>query len=313
MSHHDFPYSSHRFRFASNAEYAISPPALRRGAWLKRPVVAFTLGILTALLGKQSVVHASTIIDAYLTPHISSGQMPIDATFAVLTSITDRLLANATPASVPPRNLALFGGGARVNSLLTSATYNPHAHGSVGPLRRGLRWVRDTMLGVEFSRLHMSRPRDALSENMELGRCWEFEGPTGHIAIELPEVVTITDASVAYIPAPLLSQVAVGRAPRRVTMWGLADNTTAQHFTESHAPSLFTANHRNPPGMHYTDRFVKLGGFVFDIDSSHHQFFAMDPDSATIQTSLVIFEVNNNHGSSTTCLYYLGVYGIEVS
>ncbi|KAF7424897.1 hypothetical protein PC9H_010208 [Pleurotus ostreatus] len=301
------------FRFASNAEYAISPPALRRGAWLKRPVVAFTLGILTALLGKQSVVHASTIIDAYLTPHISSGQMPIDATFAVLTSITDRLLANATPASVPPRNLALFGGGARVNSLLTSATYNPHAHGSVGPLRRGLRWVRDTMLGVEFSRLHMSRPRDALSENMELGRCWEFEGPTGHIAIELPEVVTITDASVAYIPAPLLSQVAVGRAPRRVTMWGLADNTTAQHFTESHAPSLFTANHRNPPGMHYTDRFVKLGGFVFDIDSSHHQFFAMDPDSATIQTSLVIFEVNNNHGSSTTCLYYLGVYGIEVS
>ncbi|KAF9488313.1 hypothetical protein BDN71DRAFT_1513155 [Pleurotus eryngii] len=281
MPYNDHPYSSHRFRFAPNVEHPIFPAPLRRGPWVKHPAVAFTLGVLTTLIAKQYVGHASTIIDTYfMTCTSTSDQLLVDVTFA---SATTSMLTDATLASVPPRNLALFGGGARVNSLLTSATYDPRGSHPVGILRSGFRWARDTVLGVEFSRLHMSRPRDALSENMELGKCWEFQGAMGHIAIELLDVVAITATSVAHIPAPLLSQVAVGCAPR-----------------ESYVPSLFTVNLRNPPGMLHTNRFVKLREFVFDVNSSsHHQFFSIDPGATTVKTSLVIFE--SSRASSAAC------------
>ncbi|KAF9486728.1 hypothetical protein BDN71DRAFT_1500164 [Pleurotus eryngii] len=252
-----------------------------------------------------------TLFLAAPSPFTPNPQPTNPASASVSPSIHHSLLAGATFASIPPRNLALFGGGARVNYFLTSATYDPHGAHSVGVLRSSLRWVRDTVLEVEFSRLHMSRPRDALSENMELGRCWEFEGSAGHIAIELPDVGTITHVSVAYVPVSLLSQAAAGRAPRGVTIWGLVNATTAEHFSESRPPSSFTTSHKDPPGILPSDRFIRLGEFVFDINASlRHQFFAIDPDATTVKTSLVVVEVNSNHGSSTTCLYYLGVYGL---
>ncbi len=223
-----------------------------------------------------------------------------------------RLFADATLTSVAPRNIALFGGGARVDPLLTSATYDPREHGPY--LLDAFRWIRDTMLGVEFSRLHLSRPRDALSENMELGKCWEIEGSMGHLAVQLPDVVAVTDVSVDHVPPHLLSRADVGRAPKGITIWALVNDTTARRFPESRSPALFAANFRTPSPIRLTDRFVKLKEFAFDIHSSlHHQFFAVDPSASDVQTSLVVVEINSNHGSNTTCLYYVGVYGTTMS
>ncbi|KAF4563140.1 hypothetical protein EYR36_003589 [Pleurotus pulmonarius] len=199
-----------------------------------------------------------------------------------LTLTPYRLFADTTLTSVAPRNIALFGGGARVDPLLTSATYDPREHGPY--LLDAFRWIRDTMLGVEFSRLHLSRPRDALSENMELGKCWEIEGSMGHLAVQLPDVVAVTDVSVDHVPPHLLSRADVGRAPKGITIWALVNDTTARRFPESRSPALFAANFRTPSPIRLTDRFIKLKEFAFDIHSSlHHQFFAVDPIVATDQ------------------------------
>lgn len=317
MLRHNHPFASDRFRLPpeGHREYATSSASPRRRLCFEHPAVAFIFGIVLTLIAKQLVnLHSTIMVTLFLaapSPFTPNPQPTNPASASVSPSIHHSLLAGATFASIPPRNLALFGGGARVNYFLTSATYDPHGAHSVGVLRSSLRWVRDTVLEVEFSRLHMSRPRDALSENMELGRCWEFEGSAGHIAIELPDVGTITHVSVAYVPVSLLSQAAAGRAPRGVTIWGLVNATTAEHFSESRPPSSFTTSHKDPPGILPSDRFIRLGEFVFDINASlRHQFFAIDPDATTVKTSLVVVEVNSNHGSSTTCLYYLGVYGL---
>ncbi|KAL4262454.1 hypothetical protein AB1N83_008730 [Pleurotus pulmonarius] len=314
MSPHN-PFASDRFRLPPEGlrEYATSPASPRRRLWFEHPTVAFIFGIVLALIAKQVVHLHSTIMGTFFlaAPSPFTPNRTNLAPTPISPSIHHSLPADAALASISPRNLALFGGGARVNYFLTSATYDPHGAHSVGVLRSSLRWVRDTVLEVEFSRLHMSRPRDALSENMELGRCWEFEGSVGHIAIELPDVGTITHVSVAYVPVSLLSHVAAGRAPRGVTIWGLVNATTAEHFPESRPPSSFKTSLKDPPGILPSDKFIRLGEFVFDINASlRHQFFAMDPDATTVKTSLVVMEVNSNHGSSTTCLYYLGVYGL---
>ncbi|KAG5223254.1 SUN domain-containing protein [Salix suchowensis] len=265
MLRHNHPFASDRFRLPpeGHREYATSSASPRRRLCFEHPAVAFIFGIVLTLIAKQLVnLHSTIMVTLFLaapSPFTPNPQPTNPASASVSPSIHHSLLAGAT--------------------YLRSS----RAH-SVGVLRSSLRWVRDTVLEVEFSRLHMSRPRDALSENMELGRCWEFEGSAGHIAIELPDVGTITHVSVAYVPVSLLSQAAAGRAPRGVTIWS-----------------------QGSPGILPSDRFIRLGEFVFDINASlRHQFFAIDPDATTVKTSLVVVEVNSNHGSSTTCLYYLG-------
>lgn len=299
MSAQQNPFSSQRFRLACIGNRPRAVPVIWRG--LRRrfqyPVLAFMLGVISTFIANRIVHHCQIF-------HGSS--------FMPLTLIPYRLFANTTLTSVAPRNIALFGGGARVNPLLTSATYDPREHGPY--LLDAFRWIRDTMLGVEFSRLHLSRPRDALSENMELGKCWEIEGSMGHLAVQLPDVVAVTDVSVDHVPPHLLSRADVGRAPKGITIWALVNDTTARRFPESRSPALFAANFRTPSPIRLTDRFIKLKEFAFDIHSSlHHQFFAVDPSASDVQTSLVVVEITSNHGSNTTCLYYVGVYGTTMS
>lgn len=217
----------------------------------------------------------------------------------------------------PLPNLALVSSGAKILSSLTSPTYDPRAVGDsfflLRIIGRPSSWLKDRIAGVELSKLHMSLPRDAFNDLPIIGRCWEFAGHRGHVAINLSELTSIRYASVQTPPANSLSVAHQRRMPKSMRMWGLVNQSVVAQMSDSRdlrSPFSFSLSGSLLPPTRPTDRFIRLASFHYflqDIDGKRHVYHVESEIMHLIST--VVFEILDNHGGDTTCIYSLGVHG----
>ncbi|XP_006454206.1 hypothetical protein AGABI2DRAFT_113960 [Agaricus bisporus var. bisporus H97] len=197
---------------------------------------------------------------------------------------------------IPSTNYASAANGAQVVLQLTTP-----------PRIRGWRAAIRKRLTRSPRSSGMKSPNSVLSEGFGAGDCWEFTGSRGHLGISLSQTTPISAFSLDYPRPDSALATSVGKSPRSVVLWALlpSDKLSQElsrpvsHFL--HAASL-------PPNAHATDRFIALFNGTFNPTLlPTRQYFPLTlPTGATTQT--VVMEVLSNWGSSSTCVYYVGVH-----
>ncbi|KAG9225539.1 hypothetical protein CCMSSC00406_0003042 [Pleurotus cornucopiae] len=211
------------------------------------------------------------------------------------------------------RDFALVASGATVVGALTSKTYDPKQR-RLTPLDKfflPIELIRTKWAGFDVSKAHLSLPRDAFTDGLIIGRCWEFPGAYGHVGVVLSESIVVTHVSIDHIPRHLLSTSLQNRSPKRIAVWGLVEFPIAMSLPDSRSPYYFSPSASLPPGIPPSDRFVLLADVEYNISSLEHaQFYPIKRPSSPLK--IVVFEILSNYGAPTTCLYHAGVHGDPV-
>jgi len=200
------------------------------------------------------------------------------------------------------RNFASQGGGARVISELTSPTHNI-------PSPSWFTWTYNKVFnnGYDLDHLDIPRPSVVLEDQLHIGECWEFSGDRGQVGIRLAEVIEVSHITVDYIPPALISEDGVRRAPKNISLWGLANDDLIQNRDSRNASTFFVSDY--VPAMALSNNnFVLLARVRYDVfNSGVTQRFVVESSPLTTDVVVVLFE--NNEGSNTTCIYGIGIHG----
>ncbi|PPQ75694.1 hypothetical protein CVT24_002537 [Panaeolus cyanescens] len=204
-------------------------------------------------------------------------------------------------------DVALQGSGASIIPEFTSPTLTPHHSG-----------LQSWFASVPSSQRPVIQPGVVLEENLVVGECWEFYGQQGVIGIQLPTYTNITAFSINYIPANRLSQHSKQRAPRSITVWGLAQLSQLRESDlstiETRAIKDFTQSGRVPSGLVKEDVFVPIikANYNLDLNPRHTVFSDTAEHHSILRNCLynvVVLEITNNWGANSTCLYHVGIHG----
>jgi hypothetical protein len=150
-------------------------------------------------------------------------------------------------------------------------------------------------------------PALVLNEKLGVGDCWEFSGSRGHLGLSLSQNTTVSAFSLDYPHPDSALATSIGKAPRTVVFWALFPSATPSkdpsrpisHFL--HATSL-------PPNTHMTDRFFALYNGTFNPTLlPTRQYFPLTPPIG-VMAQIIVVEVLSNWGSSSTCVYYVGIH-----
>jgi len=200
------------------------------------------------------------------------------------------------------RNFASQGGGAQIIPELTSPTYN------LPPLS-WIAWTRHKIFngGYDMDNLHIFRPSVVLEDRLSDGACWQFSGNQGQVAVRLAEIVEISHVTVDYVLPTLLSEVAIRRAPKNITVWALVYKEPPVNALTRNAAVLLTSR-RMPAKISHTSTFAMLAQFQFDLHLNPvKQIFNVA--NCGMLTDVVIFKIESNEGGNTTCIYPIGIHG----
>ncbi|KAJ8456370.1 hypothetical protein ONZ51_g12168 [Trametes cubensis] len=159
-------------------------------------------------------------------------------------------------------------------------------------------------------------PEVVINEDSSIGSCWTV-GVSGQVGISTSAVIYPTHVTVEHIPRQIAMDI--GRAPRRLILWGVVDG-----LSNVHKHRLLMGNHKtdllsNSPLRSYhapplTDNhaFVALAEAEYDIsDSSPVQTFAVDHRvvESRMDFGIFVLEIVDNWGGSDTCLYRVQIHG----
>ncbi|KII91435.1 hypothetical protein PLICRDRAFT_104790 [Plicaturopsis crispa FD-325 SS-3] len=208
------------------------------------------------------------------------------------TVVTSNCVALSPQLPTPPitdiRDFALHQAGARPIPSLTSPTY-------LLPPRTTLSRILEALRGIDTQNSLINPPHTALDLDNTIGSCWAFSGSVGHLGISLEESVSISHVVIENIPAHLVSKRDFERSPKDMTLWGLLDSHTLGDLDEEDL-----------------DRFLRLAEFTFNASASRAQRFPITPQYAWLTFSTVVLRIDSNAGASSTCLYRVGIHGVEV-
>ncbi|KAG9218464.1 hypothetical protein CCMSSC00406_0010043 [Pleurotus cornucopiae] len=205
------------------------------------------------------------------------------------------------------RNYASMSSGARVIGALTSETFDPRPPSALDTFFAPILYLRKKWTGFDFSKIHLSLPRDAFTDNE---RCWEFGGSYGHVAVSLAKPTYLSHASM-ITPFDVVSSDDQKRLTKHIVLWGLVEHSQALSYTDSRSPFYFSHLAALPPDIPPTHRFVRLVDIQYNI--SRHDRNALHPIIPSARATLfqiLVFESLSNQGGTTTCLYYAGVHKV---
>ncbi|KAI0364520.1 hypothetical protein BV20DRAFT_1039373 [Pilatotrama ljubarskyi] len=220
----------------------------------------------------------------------SSSSPPIPIT---LQAYVDRVISAKLRDPVGRRDFALHADGGRVMEDLTfPLPIHTSKQPPVSPLQN---------------------PERALQDDIHIGNCWHIPSRTGQLGIILPVHVYPTHVTIDHIPIEIAADI--GRAPRNMLLWGVVDGELNRarylNFTsfEQLVPSAM--GRRAPPVMG-NNTYILLSSLEYDIyASSHIQTFQIDPRLiySRMYFGIVVLEIVDNWGSTTTCLYRVRIHG----
>lgn len=161
-------------------------------------------------------------------------------------------------------------------------------------------------------------PRVVLGKEMESGKCWRFQAPTGHLGVQLSASIRMTNVTIVHLPKDLSFDRTI--APKDIIFWGVADSSAKiskgsfDDFCVAHDTLCSSVRSVLPqvPSIEGSAKLVRLGKFRFDVTNENvTQWFDLDPlphDEMGFQR--VIFDFRSNWNSKKfTCIYKVGVYG----
>lgn len=150
-----------------------------------------------------------------------------------------------------------------------------------------------------------------LRDNLHGGRCWLMPSTKGQVGIVAAERLRPTHITIDHVPRDVADEI--GRAPRRMRAWAYVEGSQGLeqlHKLQESSPQL-VGNGPNVKG-HYTD-FLHMVDFEYDINATHYiQTFAIDRrfQELGLDYGIFTFEVLNNWGSASTCIYRIRIHGI---
>ncbi|OJT15121.1 Spindle pole body-associated protein sad1 [Trametes pubescens] len=235
-------------------------------------------------------------------------------------------------------NIWIYGHEER-QALESACTHAPDAHrNTVHDLALLARWgpvLRpDYALGAVGGRivpsltsppLERTRPRSSISattaevvidEELTIGRCWTTAA-TGQVGLSTPTLIYPQQVTIDHIPRQLALDI--GRAPRRMVLWGVIDGlSNMQRFKSldvdatSRLPFNGIPHGRSSPPLAAKHAFIALAVFEYDISGDYPtQTFAVFDHimSSKMDFGIFVLEVVDNWGAPDTCLYRIRIHG----
>ena len=260
------------------------------------PLVAFTAILLCSVVG---VLLRSTHDSARLPTCDQLG----DSQFQQL---LNRVIVQVSKDLIGRRDFALHSSGGRVIHLLTTGvqdTDNMQMNGQT---------LSDSIMPVLQSGTNRTIPPEvALSHNLRMDHCWRIDNHSGQLGFMLSEMVMVTHVTIDHIAGDMTSDIST--APRRMILWGVIDGEDNLEKAEA----LVDGEDVKWVGPPITGgyKFIKLTSFSYDIHGAFHiQTFPVADTviSLGLDIGLLVLEVVDNWGGSTTCLYRVRVHGERV-
>ena len=154
-----------------------------------------------------------------------------------------------------------------------------------------------------------SNPDVVIEENPAISNCWAVNIP-GQIGLWMPAVIHPTHVTIEHTPKEV--SAAIGRAPRRLVLWGVIDGSPNKSKYASLSEEEKGAFDHSSPSITTGRVFVSLADFEYDIDADFHiQTF---PVSQRIQElrmdfGLFVLEVLGSWGAEDVCMYRVRIHG----
>lgn len=188
------------------------------------------------------------------------------------------------PMLTPVHDYASLSAGGRTIDALTSATYSPTGAKSL------ISW-----LGRRNS------PELALTDGLEAGECWAFDGDAGQLGIQLTHPIHVSHLTVGHE-----NKSPTSSAPKNLILWGL---------TPADSKFCITSGGVGDVGMPTPDfgsgycGIHLLSGIYEPSDSMLYQNFSTINHGHCFDR--VIVQVVGNWGNNVdfTCVYRIQIYG----
>jgi hypothetical protein len=189
----------------------------------------------------------------------------------------------------PLLEYASQSAGGRTIDALTSATYSPPSSG---------RYVFVSRKGAPRE---VQTPTLALTDGMEPGQCWAFNGDAGQLGIQLADPIHVSHLTLGY---PSISRAT--SAPKTLILWGLkpADSEVCATLGDIGTPS---------PDFGSKYCGIRLLSGIYKPEFSmptYYQNFTATGVSYDHYFDRMIFQVLGNWGHKDfTCIYRIWIYG----
>lgn len=269
------------------------------GAWV-------TFELLSRRCAEQpELVHCSILPASLQTtaPHNVPAIIFPDDVISLRVSEVEHRVDRLESVPPPPRNFAVGGDGAVILKAFTSPTYVP---------------VDNPVPSIFGPRSSQLPPSTLLDDSVAVGRCWEFVGQQGHIGIGLTENAYIRSISLDHAHPSLTKSTSARKAPQDFLLWGLYPSEHAEVLPAQTQPaSYFLLSRSFPAGISLNDRFILLVNGSYDTFSpTTRQYFNVSPSlwqTLPAPVGIVVLEILNNWGASSTCIYSVGIHGESLS
>jgi hypothetical protein len=231
----------------------------------------------------------------FVLPNVFSSS-PFPTTFAFKLgqyNVGVYIMRQPLPVLSPLLEYASLSAGGRTIEALTSATYSPPSSGRYILVSRQ-RTPRETQTSAL-----------ALTDGMEPGQCWAFDGDTGQLGIQLTHAIRVSYLSVAYPSTSRLTS-----APKNLVLWGLkpADSEVCAALRDVGTPTPDF-------GSGYCGIRLLSGiyGPEFSMPTYYQNFTTTADFSRDYYFDRMIFQVLGNWGNADfTCIYRIWIYGTQI-
>lgn len=150
------------------------------------------------------------------------------------------------------------------------------------------------------------------------GSFWLINGHSGQLGIRLSEVARLSHVTVDHVPE--IPPTTIETAPRKMILWGVVDgedNLAKYHSLRNKATGILSVllATRPPPPIHHHLLFLPLVAFDYSIHvMDHDQTFPLLPPvvNSEMDFGVVVLEIVDNWGGSTTCLHRVRVHGDRI-
>ncbi|KAJ3756763.1 hypothetical protein EV360DRAFT_1216, partial [Lentinula raphanica] len=160
-------------------------------------------------------------------------------------------------------------------------------------------------------------PIAVIEEDVRISRCWKFAGGQGHVAIKLAKDIHLSNVTIYYPDHRELPSWRQMEVPKSFRVWALLPSDTVVPPT---LPSPFLANWEafasftkrpgKPSALLDASTFVHAATIAYDVKRGMRQTFPLQTPIHH-STGVVVIEVLDNQGGSSTCLHRFAIHGEE--
>lgn len=250
-------------------------------------------------------------------PDIVSNTAEGNKTLVLVNALIKNAIQRYVTHTISKPDFVDLGSGAKIIPELTSSSYDwKHA------LPELERKFHQFLSRFGFGRMKVNRPQIAFTgsggsgSSVSLGGCWPINGRSGQVGVDLGKTVRPSDIGVLHIKAEETPNPKT--APRHISLYvEINDEKMREALKEAVLPEEqkhATEEEENSTNdVRVPETFVKICTVEYDLFKEEFQVFEIPKHGLDIQTSRVVFTIDDNWGDKDlTCVYRLRLFGERV-